>query len=195
MTFPFLPVRLFLPIALAALLCIAAAARTADGQTAVATVVPGVGVAGINLGATPEAVAKMLGPPAAKISFADEKQQWENFRYDLSKELPFVQGFDELWTYQPTITGSSQAPIWKIYFKDRKANFIVVSDFIFKNGRAAAQDGVGLGSSSAQVRKVFTGGSARSDPGGSDNLVYDDRGVTFVLQEDRVRVIQIYRRR
>jgi hypothetical protein len=184
--------RLLLPLALGALLGIGLMARTADGQTTGALVVPGAGVAGVNLGATPETVERTLGRPASKASFADEKEQWENFRYDLSKELPFVLGFDELWTYKP-VAGPSQVPIWKVYFKGRKVNFIVVSSYVFpRYGQAATKGGIGLTSSAEQVKKAFPGGTAYDDPGGSQNLTYEDRGVTFVLGEGRVRVMQIY---
>jgi hypothetical protein len=157
-------------------------------------VVPGVSVAGVTLGATPVGVREVLGLPAKRISFAEEKALWENFGYDLNKELPFVLGFDEMWTYLPA-PGAAQIPVWKVYFKDGKANFIVVSDFVFANARAAVKGGYGLGSSSADIRKAFPAGSAYNDPGGSENLVYDNRGVTFVLKESRVRVIQVYRPR
>jgi hypothetical protein len=190
LSFPF--IRLLLPLALGALLGIGLMARTADGQTTGALVMPGVGVADVKLGATPEAVERTLGQPASKVSFADEKEQWENFRYDLSKELPFVLGFDELWTYKP-VAGPSQVPIWKVYFKDRKVNFIVVSGYVFSRyGQAAIKNGIGLNASAEQVKKAFPGGAAYDDPGGSQNLSHENLGVTFVLGEGRVRVMQIY---
>jgi hypothetical protein len=55
--------------------------------------------------------------------------------------------------------------------------------------------GVGIGSQSTNVKKAFPGGSAYRDSGGNDNLVYDGRGIAFVLNDDRVHVIQVYRPR
>jgi hypothetical protein len=184
--------RILLSLWLAAL-CGIGNAQTKGDASAGALIVPGTAVAGLALGATQDAVRGVLGQPSGKIFFAEEKQQWEKFGYDLSKELPFILGFDELWTYTPS--GGSQIPIWKVYFQRGKVNFIVVSDFVFANAQAAVKGGAGLGSTSAQIKKAFPGGTAYVDSGNYENLVYDDQGVTFLAKDGLVRVIQVYKRR
>jgi hypothetical protein len=176
---------------LLAALCASSPAHAKEENSPVAVVTPGVGVSNVRLGASPQALERILGRPDQRIPYAEEKQIWEKYGYDTSRDLPFIVGFDEVWTYTPA-SGGARIPVWKVYFKANKINIIIVSSYVFPDGRAALENGVGLGSTANNARNAMPDPSTSTDARNNYHMDYDDRGVGFLLREDLVRVIRIY---
>jgi hypothetical protein len=93
-------------------------------------VTPGKSAGPVSLGSSASAVGGLLGFPSFELPFATEQSAWIDAGYDITTELPFFLGFDNILVYERP---KSQLPIpaWKLYFKDDRLVLINLSSYVY----------------------------------------------------------------
>jgi hypothetical protein len=158
-------------------------------------VTPGEGVGELKLGMARLHVTRLLGEPLNTVDYLKEKANWENAGYDPDQEIQFFKGFDYYLEYD-CVTNVTDYPAWKVYFKNDRVVYVILSSFIFEKKRPKR---VGIppdcffGSLKHGVRKTLGDDYFEFvDSENNFNLHYLENGISVVLTEEKVGVMNIF---
>jgi hypothetical protein len=157
-------------------------------------ILPGKGVGELALGMKMKQVQKLLGKPLEKVKQEQEKNAYESSGYTPGDFIVFRNGFEVCWTY-----GNNKAdyPVFKVYFKDKKVCYIVLSGVDFGAVRASiftTQGNVGFNSRKEDMKKEFgEPGRFVSMANYEGEFIYENKGISFVVEKDgRLISLDIY---
>lgn len=160
----------------------------------VSEIIPGHGVHEITLGQSMELVTQIMGEPARRISNEEETASYKRFGYATDHQILFTTHFDICYTYTSP-SNQSIHPIFKVYFKDKKVVYIVLSAYPYaKLSKYAVIDLELRFYANQRDMKDILGLNCISylEPHGYKVFAYMDKGITLVFKENELVTITIY---
>ena len=170
---------------------------TTSSSPSIIETIPGYGVSPIELGDSNSSVINKLGNYDRKVSYSTEHKRWIDYGYNTDKELPFYIGFDYLYEYGPT-SNKSDAPIWKVYFKNNKVVYIVLTSFAYDTA-ATRRTGVDSNCLFYQSERNVNSCLGNDyfyflDEAKNGNYMYLTKGLVFITVGGEIRTISIHRK-
>lgn len=173
------------------------AVATAPPEEAPATA-PGsvVGIGGVHVGQALEEVRRILGHETQVIHRDEEGRIFRDAGYDPDKSLVFLLGFDTLHVYDSPPPRAT-LPFWKIYARDNKVVFIVLSSFTsgdMEVERVGFPPSCFMLAGEATIAHTFGQGYLRVNDAEHEHETYHylDRGISIIVVGGQVRVFNIY---
>lgn len=156
------------------------------------------GMGKIRVGQPVAEVRRILGPESRSVSAESEAREWTSAGYEPNAGLVFLIGFDSMLVYDTPPPGET-LPFWKIYVKQGRVVFIILSSFS-DYGNDVVLSRVGFPPScfmmadEAEVERTFGKSASRVEdtPHGHTTYHYLDRGVSVIAVEGQIRVFDIY---
>jgi hypothetical protein len=158
-------------------------------------VVPGIGIEEIRIGNDYEFVVKVMGEYKTKTNYYDEEKIWKDYGYDVSVHLPFNIGFDYLIEYDES-KNKTEYPIWKIYFKNNKVVYLVLSSYIYKKIETYS---VGVspqcyfgGEKAGMINTLGIDYFEFIDESGNYNMYYLKKGLVVILVGNKIKTMALF---
>jgi hypothetical protein len=155
-----------------------------------------VGMGDVRVGQPIAEVRRILGHETQVVHRDEEAQIFRDAGYDPDKSLVFLLGFDTLHVYD-TPPPRATLPFWKIYARDNKVVFIVLSSFTsgdMKVERVGFPPSCFMLAGAATIARTFGQGYLRVNDAehGHETYHYLDRGISIIVVGGQVRVFNIY---
>lgn len=158
---------------------------------------PGKSIGLLNVGASQAEVKAIIGGADKVTNYEEQVSAFESSGYDIKQELPFFIGFDEVWEYDNSEQNNLKYPIFKIFFKDKIAVFIIVTSWGYSKdtyGGCKLKKGVKFFSTGDQVKKAFKAPEHKlSESAGESEWRYFSQGVNFAIDNDQMRALHLYK--
>lgn len=111
-------------IALAFIFCSIAGQSQTDSSI---VITPGVGIGKLKLGMSEKTAARILNGKIEWVNYTEELKSFTSDDTQIDSVLQFVIGFDSCGRYNSELP--EKLPVFSLYFKDHKLNFITVSSY------------------------------------------------------------------
>lgn len=147
---------------------------------------------GLHVGEPLEKVVAAVGGPSRANDFETERNEWLELGYDTSSELPFLIGFDRAVTFD-----APGLPVYMVFAKDGLVTLIRFSSYVVPPEVArklTLDERCGLLSAPDCVERAFGQGFLDEEKPLFARTVhhYTQLGFSVTLEEDAVRVVDIY---
>lgn len=168
------------------------------GQSAPAIVIkPGVGIGQLKLGMNERQARAILQMPESDITWSSYEEQMEKFvgwGIAVDSAVQFLIGFDSCARFESKI--SDVMPVFALYFKNHKLNFIIVSSFSGKEEvikRVKTDNGLAFYSPMSTCIKKMGKDYLNISPGEyTADMFYLNKGIELVIDSSRLRSVGIF---
>ena len=157
-----------------------------------ASIVPGVSMGPIELGMTSAQMYSMGGPPSGSRTYDQLRQDFSQQGTPVDQYNLFINGFD---TGEDFCTPGAPMSFGQVFYRGDRVMHIIISSWCVEgqmvNLRTA--EGIGIGSTTQDVLRTY-GKPDHQYYDASVGDVYDylRRGITIILANEHVELIEIY---
>lgn len=167
-------------------------------QTAAPLIItPGVGIGQLKLGMSEQQALIALHMPDDNIAWSGYNEQMEKFvGWDIAVDstVQFILGFDTCARFEGKV--SDVMPVFALYFKNHKLNFITVSSYVGEDSlvkRVKVNNGIIFyNEMSAVVAKMGKDYMNISPGDNTADMFYYKKGIELVIDAGEVRSIGIF---
>lgn len=158
------------------------------------SVTPGTGIDKAMLGMPVKDIIKIIGKPSSIVSYEKEKADWQGFGYDVSNKLVFSIEFDHVYIFN---NAANQYAIWKIYTRNDSA--VIFNQSSYQSAKSITEKitvnrHLRFYDDSMAVKKMFGGNYIKyTDERKNNHVIYKDSGILFIVNENQVRNIFLFR--
>ncbi len=169
-----------------------------NNQISTWTIIPGKGIDKLKLGMPYSDVVNILGNFKETRKLSASKHIYKNSGYDSEKLLFYYVGSDiELEYDQSTISQLNPYPVFKVFFKDSKLVYIILSNYVHDSPsslRFAINKQLRFLDSKEKMLKVMGENFYKDVMKGYDgDYYYFDKGISFILDdEQKIQVINLF---
>ena len=137
---------------------------------------------------------EVLGEPDEIRSRKEEQKLWEDYGYDVSKQLEFYIGFDKVYVF---VNNNSYA-LWKVFVRKNKIVFLNISAHIFGEdvtGKISTDRNIGIGDSPEKVVEVMGKDFFKEEnpEEGQADYTYFEKGIRFTFSKGILKNIYIFK--
>lgn len=160
-------------------------------------ITPGVGVGNLKLGMSEEEAKKILQVQESDINWSNYNQQMEKFvgwNIAIDSTVQFLLGFDSCARFENNV--SEVMPVFALYFKNHKLNFITVSSYVGDEDLiklVKVNNGLTYYDSMNTCISKFGKEYLNISPGDNTaDMFYYKKGIELVIDDNQVRSIGIF---
>jgi hypothetical protein len=173
-----------------------AAMPIADDSTFDRSTQPALEIGGVRAGMSVEALRRVLGPEAKSESQEAVKPTWQSAGYDTNAQLEFLIGFDTVLTYNQG-AASTKLPFWSIFVRDGRIAVIKVTVYVpgtWPVEQAGFPPSCYLTRDPRGIEETFGRGHIVIEDATHEQTSYHylERGITVLVKEGRISVMDIY---
>jgi len=165
--------------------------------TTIPTINAGRSIGNLYIGLDKKRVLSVMGSKGLERDFEEEREIFANFGYKPEAHAQFIIGFDSVWQYQES--DEINLPIFKIYFKQDKIVYIIISSYGSKFfdyercKRIITEKGLGFGDKIEKMQTLYGTEFVRHQFGQYDgDFIYGEEGISFVFDAGELRVIYLF---
>lgn len=149
------------------------------------------------IGADMDEVYSVMKNSGSPSTYEKEHEIFTNYGYIPNEHCQFVLGFDEVWQYSEH--NAPDYPVFKIYFKDGLARYIILSSYgtdaydYDRCKKIKTQRGLAFGDSIEKMEQLYGDKYLKYNFGSYDgDFIYPEFGISFVFEHNEIRNIYLF---
>jgi hypothetical protein len=167
--------------------------KTTEGP---ANIIPGKGIASVQLGMSLNSITRIIGRPSIIRNFKEAKTNFIDFGIDPKDYIMFMRGFNLEAEY--SLDQKAQYPIFKLYFKDDLLVYIILTSYGFEENRETILQyktwhNISFWTEEYKLKEKF-GNNYLLKPyeNYKGKYYYLDLGISFLIDKEVIRTIDIF---
>lgn len=166
-------------------------------STTIPSINAGRNIGNLYIGLDKKRAISVMGVMGIERNFEEEHRIFSDFGYSPNEHSQFIIGFDSVWQYNEK--DAISLPIFKIYFKEDKIVYIIISSYgsqffdYERCKRIITEKGLGFGDNIEKMKKLYDSTFLRHKFGEYDgDFIYEEEGISFVFERDELRVMYLF---